>query len=128
MSTKKTKTTQSPPSVGATSNAGIRAGREDALSSRLKSAIMAIKKTGVDSFVLGMADGELVTTHVEHMPARRMSQIAISLFNQVMDGEINSPHLSKEQKELFAELQLRFKDMLREHNARMGQITSREQE
>lgn len=120
------KENKTPTSVGATAAQGIRTGRENALSSRLKAAVIAIKKSGVDSFVLGLADGELVTTHMEKIPSRRASQIAIALFNQVLQSEIDSPALTKEQKEVFAELQLRFRTMLQEHNARMGQLAQPE--
>ncbi len=86
---------------------------------KIKAISEAAKKSGLEGLVFGFDQGGVLTTHIENTSMLISSRIAIAVFDQVCEYEMNNARMSTEYRDAVKELHDEFHTLLKVFNSRV---------
>lgn len=90
---------------------------------KIKSVVLRASTLGLDSFILAKVEGENFTAHFEKMKISDSMKVAIALFKQVIDMDIeNAKDMPEEKKKLYVELVKDFNSLIISYNKKFENL------
>ena len=86
---------------------------------KIKAIVEAVRKVGVQGIVFGFESEGATSTHIENTSMLPSYRIAIMIFDQVCEYEMNNRRMSEEYRAAVKELNDEFHNLLKAFNARV---------
>lgn len=98
------------------------------MNDKIKSLARHAKQIGLSSFLLGIANGKLMSFHFENMPIKDAMQLMISGFHHVISLELNrNKDMPKERKQIYINLAHDFNQLVNGANRKFIELNQKEQ-